>query len=136
MPGAPTPTGTGALGPRARSSPATTWATAAATWLPTISRRPVGVGTRASATTCGRRVERHTQDLGPADVDAVGHVGGRWAPVRRHELDSTRAFSSRMAVAMMRLVARILMNPGMGTRSSASTWYVTSVPPSPLGSKT
>ncbi len=55
---------------------------------------------------------------------------------RTHEVDSTRAFSSRMAVAMMRLVARILMNPGMGTRSSASTWYVTSViPPSP-GSKT
>jgi hypothetical protein len=26
-----------------------------------------------------------------------------------------------MAVAMMRLVARILMKPGMGTRSSAST---------------
>ena len=67
--------------------------------------------------------EGDAQDLGAADVDAVGHVGGRTAaPVRSHEMDSTRAFSSRMAVAMMRLVARILMKPGMGTRSSASRW--------------
>ena len=81
--------------------------------------------------------EGDAEDLGAADVDAVGHVGGRTAaPVRSHEMDSTRAFSSRMAVAMMRLVARILMKPGMGTRRVASTWYVTSVPPSPLGSKT
>ncbi len=69
------------------------------------------------------RAERHAEDLGPADVDAVGDVGGRRIPARSHEVvDSTRAFSSRMAVAMMRLVARILMKPGMGTRSSASTW--------------
>ncbi len=67
--------------------------------------------------------ECDTQDLGAADVDAVGHVGGRTAaPVRSHEMDSTRAFSSRMAVVMMRLVARILMKPGMGTRRAASTW--------------
>ena len=67
-------------------------------------------------------VEGDAEDLGPADVDAVGDVGGRRAPARSHEVDSTRAFSSRMAVAMMRLVARILMKPGMGTRSSASRW--------------
>ena len=67
-------------------------------------------------------VEGDAEDLGPADVDAVGDAGGRRAPVRGHEVDSTRAFSSRMAVAMMRLVARILMKPGIGTRSSASRW--------------
>ncbi len=81
--------------------------------------------------------ERDAEHLGAADVDPVGHAG-RVGPARArtHEVDSTRAFSSRMAVDMMRLVARILMNPGMGTRSSASRWYVTSVvPPSP-GSKT
>ena len=53
MPGAPTPTGgsTAWAGvPSAVSSWATTSATAAATWLPTIARVPVGVGTRASAT--------------------------------------------------------------------------------------
>ena len=71
----------------------------------------------------GVGAEGDAEDLGPADVDAVGHAGTRRrAPVRAHEVDSTRAFSSRMAVAMMRLVARILMNPGMGTRSSASRW--------------
>ena len=79
--------------------------------------------------------EGDAQDLGPADIDAVGDVGGRGAPVGRHEVDSTRAFSSRMAVAMMRLVARIFMKPGMGTRSSASRWYVTFVPPPSAGSK-
>ena len=59
-------------------------------------------------------VQGDAEDLGPADVDAVGDVGGRLAPVGSHESDSTRAFSSRMAVAMMRLVARILMKPGNG----------------------
>ena len=68
------------------------------------------------------RVECHAEDFGPADVDAVGDIGGRRITARSHEVDSTRAFSSRMAVAMMRLVARILMKPGMGTRNSASTW--------------
>ena len=67
-------------------------------------------------------VQGDAENLGPADVDAVGHAGGPLAPVGSHESDSTRAFSSRMAVAMMRLVARILMKPGMGTRSSASRW--------------
>ena len=79
------------------------------------------------------RAERDAEHLGAPDVDPVGHAGLA-VPGRAggHEVDSTRAFSSRMAVAMMRLVARILMNPGMGTRSSASRWYVTSVvPPSP-----
>ena len=80
-------------------------------------------------------VQGDAEDLGPADVDAVGDAGVRRAAVRGHEVDSTRAFSSRMAVAMMRLVARILMKPGMGTRSSASRWYVTSVPPPSPGSK-
>ena len=134
MPGAPTPTGAGAVRPvgsaaaSSRSRSATTSATAAATWLPTMSRVPVGVATRASATIVVGPAEGDAEDLGPADVDAVGDVGGRRAPVGSHEVDSTRAFSSRMAVAMMRLVARILMKPGMGTRSSASRWYVTSVP--------
>ena len=64
MPGAPTPTGVGvsagvgagvgaedgAVPARARSSPPTTSATAAATWLPTMLRVPFGVATRASAT--------------------------------------------------------------------------------------
>ena len=85
-------------------------------------RVPVGVATRASATMSSAPVQGDAEDLGPADVDAVGDAGGRRAPVGRHEVDSTRAFSSRMAVAMMRLVARILMKPGMGTRSSASRW--------------
>ncbi len=50
--------------------------------------------------------------------------------------DSILAFRSRSAYVMIRLVARILMKPGMGTRSSASRWYVTSVPPPSAGSKT
>ena len=87
-----------------------------------MSRVPVGVATRASATISSVAAERDAEHLGPADVDAVGDVGGRRVPARCHEVDSTRAFSSRMAVAMMRLVARILMKPGMGTRSSASRW--------------
>ncbi len=87
-----------------------------------MTRVPVGVATRASATISSDRLEGDAEDLGPADIDAVGDVGGRVAPVGSHEVDSTRAFSSRMAVAMMRLVARILMKPGMGTRNSASRW--------------
>ena len=51
MPGAPTPTGAAPAAPSPRSSSTTTCATASATWLPTTSRLPVGVGTRASATT-------------------------------------------------------------------------------------
>ena len=84
------------------------------------------------------RAEGHTEHFGPPDVDAEGHVGTRRrSGVGRHDEDSTRAFSSRRAVDMIRLCARILMKPGMGTRSSTSRWYVTSVPvpPSP-GSKT
>ncbi len=51
MPGAPTPMGVPAVSaPKLRSSSAVTSATASATWLPTISRVPVGVGTRASPT--------------------------------------------------------------------------------------
>ena len=100
-----------------------------------MARVPVGVATRASATIVVGRAQRDAEHLGPADVDAVGDAGGAADPARSHEVDSTRAFSSRMAVAMMRLVARILMKPGMGTRSSASRWYVTSVPPPSPGSK-
>ncbi len=66
--------------------------------------------------------ERDAEDLGAADVDAVRDAGSRRVTVMGHDVDSTRAFSSRMAVVMMRLVARILMKPGMGTRSSASRW--------------
>ena len=57
---------------------------------------------------------------GAGPIDAVISAG--WAGALVHEVDSTRAFSSRIAMAMIRLVARILMNPGMGTRSSASRW--------------
>ena len=39
-----------------------------------------------------------------------------------HAVDSTRAFSSRRAIDMMRLWARILMNPGSGTFISTSRW--------------
>src|SRR6202044_3523620 len=77
--------------------------------------------------------QRDAEHLRPPDVDAVGHAG-LTVPARAgaHEPDSTCAFRSRSAEVMMRLVARILMNPGIGTRSSASRWYVTSVvPPSP-----
>ncbi len=72
--------------------------------------------------------QRDAEDLGATDVDPERHAG-TVVPGRAgaHDVDSTRAFSSRMAVAMMRLVARILMNPGIGTRNSASRWYVTSV---------
>ena len=81
-------------------------------------RRDPGLGDDVVA-----RAERDAEHLRPADVDAVGDAGcGRRARIGAHEMDSTRAFSSRMAVAMMRLVARILMKPGMGTRSSASRW--------------
>ena len=68
------------------------------------------------------RSEAQAQHLGPADVDPVGDAADRRALFGRHDVDSTRAFSSRIAVAMMRLVARILMKPGIGTRSSASRW--------------
>ena len=84
-------------------------------------RRDPGLGDDVVA-----RAERDAEHLRPADVDAVGDAGcGRRARIGAragHEIDSTRAFSSRMAVAMMRLVARILMKPGIGTRSSASRW--------------
>ena len=39
-----------------------------------------------------------------------------------HAVDSTRAFSSRRAIDMMRLWARILMKPGRGTFISTSRW--------------
>ena len=48
-------------------------------------------------------------------ADALGGGGG-------HAVDSTRAFSSRRAIDMMRLWARILMNPGSGTFISTSRW--------------
>ena len=83
------------------------------------------------------RVEGEPEDLGASDVDPVGDAGtAGGAGALAHEVDSTRAFSSRMAMDMMRLVARIFMKPGMGTRSAASRWYVTSVPPASPGSKT
>ena len=45
------------------------------------------------------------------------------APARAgHAVDSTRAFSSRRAIDMMRLWARILMKPGSGTFISTSRW--------------
>ena len=67
------------------------------------------------------RVQGEPEDLGASDVDPVGDAGtAGGAGALAHEVDSTLAFSSRMAVAMIRLVARILMKPGMGTRSSTS----------------
>ena len=123
MPGAPTPDGAAEDEPSAWSSSATTTATASATWLPMISRVPEGVGTRASPTIRSDALEGDAEDLGAPDVDPVGDAGtAGGAGALAHEVDSTRAFSSRMAMAMIRLVARILMKPGMGTRSSASRW--------------
>ena len=63
--------------------------------------------------------ERDPVELGPADVDAEGDPGVD-RRTRAHAEDSTRALSSRSAVSMIRLWARILMNPGIGTRSSTS----------------
>ena len=64
-------------------------------------------------------VHGHAEHLGPADVDTEGDGG---PASRAHAEDSTRAFRSRSAVAMIRLCARILMNPGIGTRNSTSRW--------------
>ena len=80
-----------------------------------------GWGRAASATIASEGLQRDPEDLGPADVDPERDVGLRRRPgAGRHDDDSTRAFSSRRAVDMMRLWARILMKPGIGTRSSAS----------------
>ncbi len=98
---------------------------------------PSGRGDAGLADDPVGRVEGDAEDLGASDVDPVGDAGtAGGAGALAHEVDSTRAFSSRMAMDMIRLVARILMKPGMGTRSSASRWYVTSVPPASPGSKT
>ena len=55
---------------------------------------------------------------GPAPGPGVGHgrIGDRPAGRRSrgHAVDSTRAFSSRRAMDMIRLWARILMKPGSG----------------------
>jgi len=59
-------------------------------------------------------VREHREDLGPADVDADGEAG--------HASDSARAFSSRSAVPWIRWAARCFTNPGIGTRSSTSSW--------------
>ena len=121
----------------AASSCATTATTASATPAPPSRPRPRGVATRASATTRAGGIQCDAEHLGATDVDAERHVGHRRrAGAGHHAEDSTRAFSSRMAVDMMRLWARILMKPGIGTRSSASKWYVTSVPEPSPGSKT
>src|SRR6202034_3384623 len=64
-------------------------------------------------------VQPHPEHLAAADVDAEGDlvVG---PPSVGHAEDSTRAFNSRNALATIRLWARILMKPGIGTRSSTS----------------
>ena len=63
----------------------------------------------ASSRNCGRVTPTFTS-AGPPGT-APGHA-----------VDSTRAFSSRRAIDMMRLWARILMNPGRGTFISTSRW--------------
>ncbi len=97
-------------------------------------------GGRGDARLRNDRVEgaqRDPENLGPADVDPERDLGIRRRPgAGGHDDDSTRAFSSRRAVDMMRLWARILMKPGIGTRSSASRWYRTCVPEPSAGSKT
>ena len=81
----------------------------------------------------------------PVDAQRLGPAGGGRAPCRPrrrnwgrvtptftpapvgagrpgHVVDSTRAFSSRRAIDMIRLWARILMKPGSGTFISTSRW--------------
>ncbi len=127
IPGTPTPTGDAgsAPAPAWRPRTATTSATASATSatapaaVPDGSPALAGVPTLASPTTASVVVHGDAEHLGPADVDAEGDGG---PASHAHAEDSTRAFRSRSAVAMIRLCARILMNPGIGTRSSTSRW--------------
>ena len=132
MPGAPTPT---AVHRRRRAS--ATAASSSATTAATARRHGLGdVGCRTIVAWCrsgwrpgprprsrsdGPRATPSTL-VPPMSIPKVDVGAGRRAAVRRHDDDSTRAFSSRRAVDMMRLVARILMKPGMGTRSSTSRW--------------
>ena len=90
-----------------------------------------GVDTPASATTAPSPSSATPKTLVPPMSTPM--VTRRPAGRVGHAEDSTRAFNSRSAVDMIRLCARILMKPGIGTRNSTSRWYVTSVPPSPVG---
>ena len=133
---------------RARTA-ASSWATTCGDGVrhldPGLTRRldaiGMGGGGRCGDTRLGDDLvgwaQGDAEDLGAPDVDPERDAGLRRRPgAGCHDDDSTRAFSSRMAVDMMRLWARILMKPGIGTRSSASRWYVTCVPDPSPGSKT
>ena len=78
-----------------RSRSATTWATAPATWLPTMSRVPRRGGDPRLGHDDVGAVQRDAEDLGPADVDAVGDAGGRRAAARVTR--STRPAPSALA---------------------------------------
>ena len=75
-----------------------------------------GAGRRATGLGVDRAVgvREHREHLGAADVDADGRPG--------HARDSARAFSSRSAVPWILWAARCFTKPGIGTRSSTSSW--------------
>ena len=127
IPGTPTPTGEAgsAPAPAWRPRTATTSATASATSAPAPAAVPdgspalCGVLTLASPTTSSASSTATPSTLVPP-MSTPKATGAR-RPLA-HAEDSTRAFRSRSAVAMIRLCARILMNPGIGTRNSTSRW--------------